>query len=552
LNLINIALSFLAPKARAFERSTKDPGYAQERVLLEYLARNKDTEYGRKYGFANIGSVRQYRATVPIITYESIRPLIDRMAKGESNILTSDKVVFFGITSGTTGQPKLIPVTDYSRNKKSELMKLWAYYINRDHPRLLEGKILSIISPEVKNFTEGHIPYGPEDGHAYNNLPAPVRSLYVLPYQLFYINDYDARYYAILRIAMEQNVTTIATLNPSTIVLLCERIPKVQGDIIEDIKNGTLKKTLDIPADIRASIEKRLRPNPRRADELKAILKKEGDLLPKYFWPNLELVECWKGGTVKLYLRELPRYLGDVPFRDFGYLSTEARSSVPMSDSDEGSVMSVDSNFYEFIPREEMCKANKKTLLCDELEKGAQYVVVVTTPSGLYRYDTDDVITVTGFYNKTPMVAFVQKGKNALSLTGEKIYECHINESINRAANKHKLSIGFFSSSVQMDDPPRYIFLMEFNRDYPHKEKKALLKSIEEELCKENSEYKDIREQQLLGYPALKVVKRGEFEKYRARKIKEGRHDGQFKMPELVADVNFQKNFIIEEEIKAE
>lgn len=549
MNIINIALGLLGSKAQAFERSTENPMLEQERILFEYLARNKNTEYGRKYRFSDIKSVEEYQVRVPLIGYEDIRHMVERIAKAEENILTSDKVLFFGITSGTTGKPKLIPVTKYSRDKKSLLMKLWMYYINKDHPHIFKGKILAIISPEVKNFTEAGIPYGPEDGHAYNNLPLLVRGLYVLPYEVFNIADYEARYYAILRIAMGENVTTIATLNPSTIALLCERIPKIQGAVIEDIEHGTLNRSFNIPGEIRRVVEKRLKPDPRRARELRYILRQKGELLPKYFWPNMELVECWKGGTVKLYLKELPQYLGNVLFRDFGYLSTEARSSVPMSDEGTSSVLAINTNFYEFIPREDMGKAQKRILLCDQLENGKEYVVIVTTPGGLYRYDIDDVVAVKGFFNKTPMVEFVQKRLNAVSITGEKIYESHINESVNRAADKNKVSCAFFCSSVERGSRPRYIFLIEFNHEPSHEEKRTFLKSIEEELCKENSEYKDIREQQLLGHPVMQVVRKGGFEKYRAKKIDEGRHDGQFKMPELVGDADFQKNFDIEEEI---
>ncbi len=549
MNIMPVLLKMLKSKARAFEEATKDPIAHQKSVLFEYLNRNKRTEYGRKYNFSGIRSIEEFRSRVPIIDYEDLRPLIARMAKGEKDILTADRAIFFGITSGTTGEPKLIPVTKYSRKKKTELMKLWTYYVYRDHPHVFKGKVLAIISPEIKNCTESGIPYGPEDGHAYNNLPAVVRHLYVLPYQIFYIKDYDARYYCMLRISMEQNVTTIATLNPSTMVLLCRQIEKVQNDIIKDIEEGTLKKGLDIPCDIRKLVEKNLRPNPKRATELKKILKEGKPLYPKYFWPDLELMECWKGGTVKLYLKELPQYLGDVPFRDFGCLSTESRSAIPMTDEGAGSVLAVKTNFYEFVPREEMGKIGMRTLLCDELEKGKEYYLIVTTAGGLYRYSMDDVITVDGFFNKTPVIEFIQKGKNAISITGEKIYESHINEAVNKAADKHHILIGFFSAFVELGAPARYIFLAEFNGTPSSAEKKALLRTIEEELCNQNSEYKDIREQVLLGHPVLRVVKSGEFEKYRARKIAEGRHEGQFKVPELVGDRNFHKNFCIEEEI---
>ena len=551
MKLLNLALRTLAPKAIAFEKATKDPIKAQKRALLSYLARNKNTAYGKKYNFAKIRSIGEYRKTVPLCDYETMRPYIDRIAKrGEANVLTSDKVVFFGITSGTTGKPKLVPVTGYSRKKKAEAMSLWTYYINKDHPKAVNDKILAIISPEVKSFTEAGIPYGPEDGHAYNNLPPGIRNLYVLPYQVFYIEDYDARYYCMLRIAMEKSISSIATLSPSTLVLLCQRIGHAGKNVIRDIENGTLDKDITIPEDTRKVIEKRLKPNPARANELKKILAEKGKLLPKYFWPKLELIECWKGGAANLYLKELPQYFGDVAIRDFGCLSTEARSSIPTSDMGAGGVLNIIANFYEFIPQEDRDVRNKRLLLCDELEKGKSYLLIVTTPGGLYRYNIDDVIKVDGFFNKTPIIEFTQKGLNAVSLTGEKIYEAHVIAAVNRAAAKHNILIDFFAASVQLDNPPRYIFIAEFNAKPSREEKMALLRSIEKGLCRENSEYSDIREQQLLGHPILKVVKKGEFEKYRARKVSEGRHDGQFKVPQLAPNADFQKNFIIEEEIE--
>jgi hypothetical protein len=99
------------------------------------------------------------------------------------------------------------------------------------------------------------------------------------------------------------------------------------------------------------------------------------------------------------------------------------------------------------------------------------------------------------------------------------------------------------------DDPPRYIFLVEFGGALSRDVKKAFLKRVEEELRRCNLEYEDTRERLELGSPILKVVRTGGFEKYRFKKVSEGAHEAQFKVPELVADPGFQKNFDIEEEI---
>ncbi|MDD5136013.1 MAG: GH3 auxin-responsive promoter family protein [Candidatus Omnitrophica bacterium] len=540
----------MEPKARAFEEATKDPVVTQEQVLFEYLRRNKDTEYGKSHNFAGIRTIDDYRRHVPLNDCETIRPYVERMKRGEENILTVDKPVFFGATSGTTDKPKYIPVTGYFRRKKAELMDLWAYYILKGHPDILRGKVLAMISPDTEGVTESGLPYGAESGHAYKNLPLFIRQMYAIPYEVFTITDYAARYYCILRLGMEADISTIAALNPSAIVLLCQRIPQWQETIIRDIEEGSLSKEFNIPEDIRDLLNRRLKPNPRRANALRGILKEKKVLLPKDFWPNLVLIECWKGGTVKLYLKELPQYFGDVPVRDFGCLSTEARSSIPMSDNGAGGILAIGTNFYEFFPKEDMAKPEKRFFLCDELKAGKEYFLVVTTPGGLYRYNIDDIITVDDFFNKTPVIEFVQKGMNAVSLTGEKIYESQVNAAVLRAVEKNNVLIKFFSATIEATTPGKYIFLVEFDGNPAQGQKRSLLAAIEEGLRLENREYNDLRNEGVLGEPVLKVVKDGSFARYRQMKISQGVHDGQFKAPELTGDPDFQKNFEIAEEIR--
>jgi len=549
MSFLHHALKILAPKDRAFKESTKNPRKAQKKLLFEFLGRNCRTEYGRAHSFSEIKTIIDYQNFVPVRKYTDLQSSIERMTNGEKNILTRDKVILFAVTSGSTGRAKFIPVTRYSRSKKAAVMSLWSYHIASDYPKIFDGKALAIVSPEVEGYTKSSIPYGTESGHGYKNIPAVIKNIYALPYEVFEIRDYNSRYYSILRLGMEKNITTIATLNPSTIVLLCQKIEDFQDKIIKDIEEGSLSKELDIPETIRKSITRQFKPNPKRATQLKEILEKTKTLLPKYIWPNLQLIECWKAGTVGLYLKEFPKYFGNTPVRDFGYLSTEARSSIPISDIGAGGILAVNSNFYEFIPKNQIDAAKKDLLLCDQLETGKEYFVVLTTPGGLYRYDIDDVIRVNGFYNKTPIIEFVQKGLNVTSVTGEKLYESQIVEAVNKAADRYKMFIEFFTTSIQWGTPPRYVFLVEFNQNTSLNEKKDLLGSIEKELCSINIEYDTKRKSQRLEHPILKVVKRGSFKEFREKKVKSGMHDGQFKVPQLTPELDFHKNFNIEEEI---
>jgi len=539
-------------KARAFEKATHNPSESQSKFLSELVARNKKTLYGQEHDFASIQSAKDYRERVSVNNYETLRPYIERHTKGEPNVLTVDKPILFGITSGTTGKPKHIPVTSYSRRKKKDVMDVWSYYIMRDHPNMLKGKILAIVSPEKEGYMTCKVPFGAESGHAYRNMPEIVKNIYVLPYEVFEIKDYDAKYYCILRIAMEKNVSVVATLNPSTILLLCQKIEKVKDRVIDDIRRGTLNSELNIRYDIRKKIENGLRPNPKRADELSRLAgNRGGELLPVDFWPNMEIVVCWKGGTVGIYISHFKKYFREnISIRDFGYLSSEARASIPMCDEGCGGALAIQGNFYEFVPREEMDRPDRRLLLAHELEVGEEYYVILTTPGGLYRYDIDDVIKVIGFFNRTPMIEFKQKGSIVSSVTGEKIYEVHINNAVHKATEAIGIHLQFFSAFVEWEETPRYAILVEAVQDLTVEHKQKLLSNIELELIKINVEYETKRQSQRLGHPVLKIVPRGTFEEYRSRKIAEGSHDGQFKMPQLTSDINFHKNFTIIEEIK--
>lgn len=550
MNLIVISLKLLELNRRIFEYSTKDPLKTQHSVLLQYLQRNKNTEYGRAHNFATLRTIDDFRRSVPLNDFEMLRPYVDRMARGEHNILTKDTVIFFGATSGTTNKPKLIPTTAYSEKKKEDLMNLWSYYISRDHPDLLDGKILAIVSPAIEGKTEAGIPFGAESGYSYRSLPKPVMSIYALPYKVFEIEDYEARHYAILRIAMGQNITTIATLNPNMIVLLCHKIARWQDRIITDIEQGTLSEEVSITPHIRKALLKSLRPDPGRAAELKKILSKTGKLLPKDFWPNMKVIECWQAGMMKLYLKELDSYFGRLPKHDIGCVSTEARNSIPITDNTSGGVLAILTNFYEFIPKEDMAKGLNKTLLCTELKVGKEYFIIVTTAGGLYRYNIDDVVKVVGFYNKTPIIEFVQKGLGSSSLAGEKLYESHISEAVAKVIEKEEITLEFFCAVATPTGGPHYEFLVEFSGPTPpEKEAVRFLTLLEEAIRTENREYDFVRNAQLLNNPVLKIVRAGSFEHYRSRRITEGAQEGQFKAPELTADPAFVKNFDIEKTV---
>lgn len=550
MSIVNTAIKLRYFKAKNFDRQTVSPLETQKKLLLSILRKNRNTVFGREHNFSSIRSIEDYRRNVGINNYETLHKYIERMLNGESNILISEKPIFYGITSGTTAKPKFIPVTKSSRRKKSGVMDLWIYHIIKDHPRATSGKTMVIVSPAIEGYAKSGVPYGSESGDAYRVIPPLIRKQYVLPYEIFCIKDYEARYYSILRLGLEADVTNMGTMNPLTIVILCQKVEKYALNIIEDIRKGTLSKSLNISADIRKKIEKSLRPNPLRAAFLENLLKEKGKLLPKDFWPHLALIECWTGGTVGMYIKELTKYFGQyMKVRDFGYVSTEARCSLPISDNGPSGILTVGSNFYEFIPEEDIEKKDPRYLTADKLEKNKRYLILFTTASGLYRYNIDDIIKVAGFYNNTPVIEFMQKGKNVASATGEKLYESQVISAIDKAKEVTGLSVAFFCACLECQIPPYYAFLVEFVSDHDTDQIKKFLHNVEESLGTINIEYKAKRASQRIGNPKLKVLEQGSFERFRKAKLAVVQHDSQFKASYLQCNFSIPPEFKIIKEV---
>ncbi|MCG3199653.1 MAG: hypothetical protein GHCLOJNM_04177 [bacterium] len=549
MNFIQIVLGVTGYRhARAFDQMCRDPRAAQAALLRRALEVNAGTVFGKEHGFSSIRTVEDYQKRVPPSSYETHEPYILRETKGEKRQLTSDPPALFATTSGTTGTPKFIPITATSRRDKSMAMRLWMYHAATTHPKMFDGQILAVVSPEIEGHTESGIPYGAESGHAYRNMPTIMRSVYAIPYEVFALKDYEAKYYTILRIAAERNITSIGTCNPSTILLLTRKLQEYQERIIRDIHAGTLEAGLNIPPETRSQIEALFSPKPERARELERLAEKTDRLLPKDVWPNLALIGCWKGGSVGLYLKEFSGLFDpSVPIRDWGYLASEVRGSIPLWDQGFGGVLSLETNFFEFVHESDSDSPNPTFLTADQLEEGKRYFIYPTTTGGLYRYEMNDLIRVSGFHEKTPIIEFIQKGKGVSSLTGEKLYESQVCTAVGKAREILPGGYEFIVATPEWGDPPRYIFLVEEDVDrFPDARWQDWIARIDRGLQEENEEYQTKRKSMRLAAPVVKVVEKGEYYRYRAGRVAQGAPDGQFKMLKLNPDLEFQKKFRIE------
>ena len=430
------------------------------------LRRNSETAIGRKLGFASIKSVDDFRKSIPIMDFKDHEPYIQASLQGEAAQLTAQSPSFYATTSGTTGTPKYIPVTPESRSAKSQLLRVWLSKLFLDHPKMFSGRMLSVVSPEVESMSPAGIPCGAESGHGYRSAPKPMKAVYSSPYHTFEIKDYDSKYYTLLRIAATQSVTFLFSCNPSTVLLLAQRMEEFADDIIDDIRHGTLSEKFDVSEEIRHECKPYLIADPLRADELDRLREKIGSLRPREVWPDLCVIACWKGGSVGTYVKKFgPYFPDDVAVRDLGYLSSENRGSIPLTDAGVSGPLSIATNFFEFLPEDHSGKPNGDDLLTiDQLEEGKSYYIYVTTLAGLYRYDMNDIVQVMGYYENTPMIRFIQKGKGVVSFTGEKLYESQVIQAVENALIEISGQYEFIVALGELEnDIPRYTFLVEFD-----------------------------------------------------------------------------------------
>ncbi|MBW2503136.1 MAG: GH3 auxin-responsive promoter family protein [Deltaproteobacteria bacterium] len=534
MSLAALAIRFLSRQsAKRFETATRDPVATQAEKLQLLMQKNADTEYGQRYGFAKISRFEDYRQHVPVIGYEQIKDDMLRVVHGEKNIFTAETPVMFAQTSGTTGDPKYVPVTQTCQGREhKDVMRTWMSHALRAHPDMFDGQVVTLVSPAIEGHTPCGLAYGSTSGHMYKNQPGLVRRIYAIPYEVYEIEDYAAKYFAIMRTALEMDIRFLATANPSSILKLCEKANEYAEQIIRDIHDGTLSADFDIEPAIRAVLKRGYKPNPKQASQLQAaIAKRDGKLLPADYWPRLSLIGCWKGGTVGHYLEKFPAWFDPenrraTPVRDWGYLSSEARGSIPLSDEGNAGVLTIASNVFEFVPVADL-ESNPDHpeqwpfLHVGELEEGQEYYIFFTTTGGLYRYDINDVIKVVGFYNRTPKVVFLRKGRGMTNLTGEKVSVNQVINVMQKAAQTTGAVVDHFRAEADLK-ASRYLFRVEFATPTDETTRKAFLHQVDLELKTANIEYKAKRDSLRLGAPIMHVMKEGWYERGRQQQVEAG------------------------------
>ena len=549
---INFAMHFVGFfQRRALYKAGKNVRKTQANLLRDILTYAKDTVYGREHKFGEILAAKSddelfklYQQNVKDNDYEDLRPYINRHTHGESDILFPGKPKMYATTSGTTAEPKWIPITHkYFSDVYGKMNKLWLDNFIQANSDAFKGGVVTIVGKAIEGNAPDGTVYGSVSGVSFTNCPAFVQKVYSAPPCVFEIADYKARYYTIMRLGVEFNTTLLLTANPSTFVEMQNNVNEYFDDYVNDIEHGTLKKDLDIPAHVRAELEARIKPNPERAAELRRIKAEHDVILPKHYWPDLAVVTTWHCGNTKRYLDKLKDSFPETAVQpEFGYFASECRAGLVMNQKDDTTLFA-HMHFFEFIHAEDLENENPEFLTLDQLEKGKRYCMYVTTWSGLYRYNMNDLVEVTGFDHGIPMIQFIQKVNGIVTLTGEKLHERQFIMAVHEAEEATGLKIRFH---IGFADAERsgYDFFYEFDdRSVTQKKAEAFTTEVDNRLKKINCEYEAKRNSFRVKDPKTYRLIENSFETFKAQCIAEGARDGQFKLLLLLNDPKRHEKF---------
>ncbi|MDD5952956.1 MAG: GH3 auxin-responsive promoter family protein [Oscillospiraceae bacterium] len=523
-----------------------DPMTINEQLLMTLLRDNADTEIGRKYDFASIHSIAEYQKRVPVSTYDDYADYVYRMLyNDETNLMTAYDVQLYTSTNGTMGNPKIVPMTD-------KAIAVQNFYNAQVHSGVINegvtdysGHFLSLLECRFIE-TKGGKNFGHLSSIMLQDSAPIMQHITSTPMEaLFPQGDTNARY---LQARFGLATADITSINCSFLSIAVELLRYIETEwemLVDDIEHGTINEDIRMPEEVREKLLERIEPMPERAKELREIFQQGFDepFAPKV-WKKLRLI-CGVGtGPFEIYDSKLKeRFVNDqVHFFYAGISSTEAMFSVPVSLDSKDSALVPNSVFYEFLPMD----ANgdfSQVVTMDKVEVGKEYEIIMTSPSGLYRYRMGDCIRIMGMYNKLPLIRMQYRIGNMVEIIDDHTTEDMLTAAVVDTAKKFHFDLVDFTVYADRDAmPPRYVYLLEMG-DHPDGLKlEEMRQYLDERLCTYSPDLKEYQEKGIGGQTGLHILQEETYLLYKDIMVMKGRSFSQVKPVHIIRN-NFQYRF---------
>lgn len=476
--------------AKHIQRKTKKwaskPIEAQLRVFNELIEKAKHTTFGKDHDFQNIKSYSDFQSRVPIRDYEELKDYVDRVVGGEKDILWTGKPIYFAKTSGTTSGAKYIPLTKESMPYHIEAARnaILMYIAETGNSKFVDGKMIFLQgSPELTE--KNGIKLGRLSGIAAHYVPGYLQRNRLPSWETNCIDDWETKVGAIVEETYQKNMTVISGI-PSWVQMYFEKLQEKTG-------------------------------------------KKVGDLFPAF---NLFI---YGGVNYEPYRAKFENLIGRKVDSIELFPASEGFFAYQDSQTEKGMLLLLNAGiFYEFIKSDEFFGDHPKRLTIGEVEKGVNYVMIISSNAGLWAYNIGDTIQFTSL--KPYRVIVSGRIKHFISAFGEHVIAKEVESALQEAVKATSgVSISEFTVAPQVSPPegglPFHEWFIEFEKQpidiY------AFAKAIDRALQVQNSYYEDLIKGKILQTLKIVSVRKDTFNDYMKT---QGKLGGQNKLPRLSND----------------
>ncbi len=522
----------------------------QETCVKRLMRKNKTTEYGKLHNFKDVKSIEDYQRIVPLSVYADYDDYVWRMANGEKGLITNMYVRRFTESSGSTGKQKLVPLSYWAEwvcqcFSFSAPVGCAVKWFAKHGKTLPAQKGLLTAETGCRRVKGGTI-------SCLSSIPLlnvkPIVSCFTTsPKEVLFPEpgvDMDMHYMKLRFSLPSKKVSYLGTIFITTLESMFFYMEENWEMLCDDIEKGIINDKVNVPEEIRQKYNKKLKPNPKRAEELRREFRKgfdESPIIPR-IWPNVGWMYGMGTGSLNFYQKKLRRYLGeDIPMHYLGYTATEAFMAVPLEFNSYEYVILPQNGFYEFRPIDQEGYDNLLTI--KDLEVGKEYEIILTNMSGFYRYRIEDVVKVTGYYNQSPKITFCYRLNQIANISGEKVSSLAFDEIVaNMSEESEDLYIGYSIYADRSTSPGHYKLFLELAEDISDEKKATYNALFEEKLCKGNVSVEPLIKSGALGHPEVLFLKKGTYDDYREVLRKRGANLNQVK-PIKVIDTDEKRDF---------
>ncbi len=431
-----IYLYTLKKDQTAFLKACKSVKETQERILKNIINQNSESAFGKKYQFSSIRSVDDFRHSVPIHSYDDIEPWIRRGFEGEEKILTSEPVLIYEVTSGTTSKNKYIPFTGTYLREIQSAINAWIGKTYSEKPQMIGTRSYWSLSPVMRKAARspGGTPIGMENDLEY--LSGWMKYLT----SLFQAVAPDVAH--IQNLTEWRHRTCLDLLKCADLGFISVWSPTFLTELMREIESGLPNYLSQLSLARRVQIESQLKNNDMKLGEK--------------LWNQLGVVSCWADGMSKQFMPELSRWFPKSMIQSKGLFATEGAVSIPWPGIN-GNPLAITSHFLEFIDIE---SSSQSVVAAHELVPQKKYSPLLTTGSGLYRYHLKDIVECVGYFQDVPTIQFIGKLEQTSDMCGEKLTAVQVQEAIEAAFPNRGESSNWFLL-VPNQKMKKYFLFME-------------------------------------------------------------------------------------------